>query len=108
MLYTYFRYHSIRRRRQASKDSQRSRKQKDGQWWRGHAARGRWSTLLIREAPFFDHMIVKGHRPTLALLVDIEQVFFHCPKAFMRSELWHPETWNPTVLPSTACIVKRS
>jgi uncharacterized protein len=60
---------------------------------------------LIREAPFFDHMIVKGHRPTLALLVDIEQIFFHCPKAFMRSGLWRPETWNPTALPSTACMV---
>jgi predicted pyridoxine 5'-phosphate oxidase superfamily flavin-nucleotide-binding protein len=73
---------------------------------RGDTLRINGRARLIREAPFFDHMIVKGHRPTLALLVDIEQVFFHCPKAFMRSELWHPETWNPTVLPSTACIVK--
>jgi len=61
---------------------------------------------LIREAPFFDDMIVKGHRPTLALLVEIEQVFYHCAKAFMRSELWHPGTWDPTALPSTACITK--
>ena len=30
---------------------------------------------LIRDAPFFDDMIVKGHRPQLALLVDIEQIF---------------------------------
>lgn len=72
---------------------------------RGDTLRINGHARLIREAPFFDHMTVKGHRPTLALLVQIEQVFFHCPKAFMRSELWHPETWNPTVLPSTACIV---
>jgi uncharacterized protein len=51
-------------------------------------------------------MTMKGHRPILALLVEIEQVFFHCAKAFMRSELWRPETWHPAALPSTACIVK--
>lgn len=73
---------------------------------RGETLRINGRARLIREAPFFDDMIVKGHRPTLALLVEIEQVFFHCAKAFMRSELWLPETWNPTTLPSTACITK--
>jgi uncharacterized protein len=73
---------------------------------RGETLRINGRARLIREAPFFDDMIVKGHRPTLALLVEIEQVFFHCAKAFMRSELWLPETWNPTALPSTACITK--
>src|SRR5205814_7787744 len=63
--------------------------------------------LLIREAPFFDDLVVRGHRPTLALLVEIEQVFFHCPKAFKRSGLWQPDTWgDPDRLPSIACIVK--
>jgi uncharacterized protein len=61
---------------------------------------------LIREAPFFDEMIVKGHRPALALLVEIDQIFFHCMKAFMRSGLWDPATWAPDALPSHACIVK--
>jgi predicted pyridoxine 5'-phosphate oxidase superfamily flavin-nucleotide-binding protein len=62
---------------------------------------------LLREAPFFDELVVRGHRPTLALLVRIEQVFFHCPRAFKRSGLWRPETWgDPDRLPSTACIVK--
>ncbi|WP_067183677.1 pyridoxamine 5'-phosphate oxidase family protein [Microtetraspora niveoalba] len=61
---------------------------------------------LVREAPFFDRMVVKGHRPSLALVVEIEQIFFHCGKAFLRSELWKPETWNPDALPSHASIVK--
>ncbi len=55
---------------------------------------------LLRDAPFFDRMTVKGHRPTLALLVEIEQVFFHCAKAFLRSELWQPDCWKPEALPS--------
>jgi PPOX class probable FMN-dependent enzyme len=61
---------------------------------------------LVREAPFFDEMIVKGHRPRLALVVEIEQIFFHCAKAFLRSSLWKPDAWAPDALPSHARLVK--
>ena len=61
---------------------------------------------LVRDAPFFSRLVVKGHRPQLALVIDIEQIFFHCPKAFLRSALWEPETWNPDALPSPATITK--
>ncbi len=53
-----------------------------------------------------DDMIVKGHRPRLAVLVEIEQIFFHCMKAFMRSRLWEPESWHPGAVPPHAQIVK--
>ena len=59
---------------------------------------------LVSEAPFFDQMMVKGHRPLLALIVEIEQVFYHCPKAFLRSNLWQPATWDPAAVPSKAEI----
>jgi uncharacterized protein len=61
---------------------------------------------IVSDAPFFDDMIVKGHRPILALVVEIETIFFHCAKAFLRSSLWDTETWNPDVLPSHARLVK--
>ena len=61
---------------------------------------------LLRDAPFFDEMIVKGNRPRLALVIDIETIFFHCAKALMRSKMWRPETWHPDVLPPHATIVK--
>jgi len=61
---------------------------------------------LIRDAPFFDDMIVKGHRPQLALLVEIEQIFFHCMKSFMRAQLWEPESWHPEAVPPHAVIAK--
>jgi PPOX class probable FMN-dependent enzyme len=61
---------------------------------------------LVRDAPFFDDMVVKGHRPSLALIVDIEQIFFHCSKALMRSKLWKAEEWAQDTLPSHARIVK--
>ncbi|SBT51036.1 pyridoxamine 5'-phosphate oxidase family protein [Micromonospora auratinigra] len=61
---------------------------------------------LLRDAPWFDDMRVQGHRPVLAVEVTIEQIFYHCAKAFLRSELWRPETWRPDVLPTRARLVK--
>jgi PPOX class probable FMN-dependent enzyme len=61
---------------------------------------------LLRDAPFFDDMTVKGVRPRLALLVEVEEVFYHCSKAFMRSSLWRPESWHPEALPSRPVISK--
>ena len=61
---------------------------------------------LLRDAPFFDEMTVRGHRPVLALLVEIDQIFFHCPKAFLRSQLWQPQSRRPDALPSPAALVK--
>ena len=62
---------------------------------------------LVRDAPFFDELAVRGRRPILALLVDVEQIFFHCPKSFLRSKLWDPDSWRPDALPSHATLTKR-
>lgn len=63
---------------------------------------------LVSDAPYFDRLVVKGHRPVLAIEVAIEQIFLHCQKAFLRSELWNTETWHPETLPSHACIAKET
>ena len=34
-----------------------------------------------------------GKPPRAALVIAVEEVFTHCPKAFVRSGLWDPETW---------------
>jgi uncharacterized protein len=62
---------------------------------------------LVRDAPFFDRLMMKGHRPVLAVVVQIEQIFYHCSKAFLRSDLWQPSSWNPSALPSRAEISHR-
>lgn len=59
---------------------------------------------LITDLPNLDELVVKGHRPPLALLVDVEEVFFHCTKAFRRSHTWIPETWQPAAAPAPADI----
>jgi predicted pyridoxine 5'-phosphate oxidase superfamily flavin-nucleotide-binding protein len=42
----------------------------------------------------------KGDPPGFVHVID--EVFFHCAKAFLRSDTWKPESWNPTALPSVA------
>ena len=73
---------------------------------RGDTLRINGRASVVRNADFFDRMVIKGHRPVLALVVEIEQVFYHCSKAFLRSSLWKPETWQPGAAPSRPVIAK--
>ncbi|MEU6751799.1 MSMEG_1061 family FMN-dependent PPOX-type flavoprotein [Spirillospora sp. NPDC046719] len=62
---------------------------------------------LVSDAPFFDDLVVQGKRPRLALLVDVEELYMHCAKAFLRSSLWDPATWpDRGSLPTLGRIVK--
>ncbi|MGW4231840.1 MSMEG_1061 family FMN-dependent PPOX-type flavoprotein [Streptomyces sp. NPDC004980] len=49
---------------------------------------------VLTDAPFFDLMAVKGRRPDLAILIEIDEVFKHCPQSLQRSAIWRPETWS--------------
>jgi uncharacterized protein len=60
---------------------------------------------LVRDADYFDAMAVKGKRPLLAMEVAVEEVFYHCSKAFLRSDLWEPASWRPDELPSRSELV---
>jgi PPOX class probable FMN-dependent enzyme len=73
---------------------------------RGDTLRINGRATIVADADYFDAMAVDGKRPILALEIDVAEVFFHCPKAFLRSDAWKPETWDPTVLPSTAQIAQ--
>jgi hypothetical protein len=40
-----------------------------------------------------DRLAVNGKRPVTALVVEVEQAFMHCARAFKRAGLWEPERW---------------
>ncbi|MEV6609816.1 pyridoxamine 5'-phosphate oxidase family protein [Kutzneria sp. NPDC051319] len=73
---------------------------------RGDTLRVNGRARLLSDAPFFDAMTVKGHRPRIVMLVDIDEVFHHCAKAFLRSGLWNPDTWDPAAVASRPAIAK--
>jgi uncharacterized protein len=73
---------------------------------RGDTLRINGTARVLADADYFDAMTVQGKRPILALEIDVEEVFFHCAKAFLRSDAWKPESWNPTAVPSVARIAQ--
>ena len=47
---------------------------------------------LSRDPQLLESMIVKGRTPTLAIVVQINEAFLHCAKAFRRAKLWKAES----------------
>lgn len=44
-----------------------------------------------------------GKPPITAIVVNVQEVYVHCPKAFVRSRLWQPDSWiDQQQLPSPA------
>lgn len=73
---------------------------------RGDTLRINGTAQLLCDAPFFDQLVVSDHRPRLALVVHVEEVFYHCSKALLRSALWDASSWAPEAVPSRARIAK--
>jgi uncharacterized protein len=71
----------------------------------GHAALiflipGRDQTLRVNgrarvtaDAAVLDRLRPVGKPPKTAIVVKADEVYAHCPKAFVRSRLWDPATW---------------
>ena len=73
---------------------------------RGETLRINGRARILSDADYFDAMVVQGKRPILALEITVEEVFFHCAKAFLRSDAWDPQRWDPTAVPSVAQMAK--
>jgi PPOX class probable FMN-dependent enzyme len=43
---------------------------------------------VLTDAPFFDAMAREGRRPDLALLLEIDEIYLHCPASLNRAGLW--------------------
>ena len=51
-------------------------------------------------------MAVNNRLPNLAIVVKVSEIFLHCAKAFRRSNLWNPETFqNRREMPSLMQII---
>ena len=61
---------------------------------------GREQTLRVNgpacvtaDAGVLDRLTPVGKPPRTAIVVEAESVYAHCPKAFVRSQLWDPQSW---------------
>ncbi|WP_407543030.1 pyridoxamine 5'-phosphate oxidase family protein (plasmid) [Deinococcus radiomollis] len=59
--------------------------------------------IIVRDLAIREQMAISDRLPEFAIVVEVDQMFFHCAKCIIRSNLWEPEHW-PTLagLPSLA------
>lgn len=68
----------------------------------GDTLRVNGRATLVTERELLEPAAVEGKVPKLGILVEVDQVFTHCSKAFIRSRLWEPEQFvNREELPSS-------
>ena len=48
---------------------------------------------LTSDPELLERLAARSKPAVLAIRVHVEECFFHCAKAFIRSALWKPETW---------------
>lgn len=53
----------------------------------GHAA-------VSTDPELLDGFTAELRRPKTAVVVDVDEVFIHCAKAFRRGEVWDPDSWD--------------
>jgi PPOX class probable FMN-dependent enzyme len=64
------------------------------------------TATLVNDPELLKSLAMNGKDPWLAIVVDVKEAFMHCSKAFLRSDLWEPETWpSRDSLPSMACVL---
>jgi uncharacterized protein len=52
-------------------------------------------------------LAVEGKPPLSVIVVKAKAIYMHCAKAFMRSDLWKPESWPPRAdMPTLGEILK--
>jgi len=59
------------------------------------------------DAGLRERLAVDGKEPQSIVVVTVKAAYMHCAKAFMRSDLWKPETWHDrATLPTLGQILR--
>ena len=61
---------------------------------------------IVRDLELRERMAVNGKAPQLAVVVDVQEAFMHCPKCVVRAGLWEPGQWpHPEDVPSLSAAI---
>ena len=63
---------------------------------RNEVVRVNGSAQVVQDPDLLPTMAIKGRVPELAVLVRVEQAFYHCGKSIIRSRLWAPDKAEST------------
>jgi PPOX class probable FMN-dependent enzyme len=62
---------------------------------------------ITADAALRESLAVDGKLPVSVTVVSVKAAYMHCAKAFMRSELWKPESWlDRSTLPTLGEILR--
>jgi predicted pyridoxine 5'-phosphate oxidase superfamily flavin-nucleotide-binding protein len=50
---------------------------------------------VLHDAALCKSMACESQEALLVMEVTVTQCYFHCAKAFLRSQAWRPESWGP-------------
>ena len=59
----------------------------------GDTLRIRGKATVVRDSALSEKLAVNGRPAGLVILIQVERLYSHCPKAFIRSKAWKPEEW---------------
>ena len=73
----------------------------------GDTLRVNGRATIVDDPGLLEGSAVEGKTPKLGLLIEIDEVFTHCSKAFLRSQLWDPALHiGRSELPSSGEILR--
>lgn len=62
---------------------------------------------ITADATLRERLAVDGKAPLSVIVVEVLAAYMHCAKAFMRSQLWQPETWpDRASMPTLGAILR--
>ena len=74
---------------------------------RGQTLRVNGRACVSADPALLSQLTAVGKPPRAALVLAVEEVFTHCPKAFVRSALWDPSSWPAKdEMPSPAAMLR--
>ena len=61
--------------------------------------------FLTADPDLLFSIAIDGRSPKLAIVVEIDEAYMHCARAFLRSGMWQPTTWpDPHAVPTLRAI----
>jgi len=62
---------------------------------------------IVEDPELLAPCAVEGKAPTLGLRIEVDEAYTHCPKAFLRAQLWDPDRYaDRSELPSSGELMR--
>jgi uncharacterized protein len=72
----------------------------------GETLRINGCAYVTKDESLLRGMAVRDRPPVVGIVIEVEECYMHCAKAFLRSQLWKPDAWlGQQELPSSSGII---